>query len=143
MNKYVHHRLLYHVVWSVKDRQPLIVPDIKRPLYEMLTVEIRKNCIQLIELGGIEDHTHVLMRCAPNHYIPKILKQIKGSSSHFVNHDIKPDFYFQWQRGYGIFSISRWDLNKIRNYIKNQKEHHDLHTIIEDLEKYCEEDDGY
>ena len=135
LNRHVYHQIFYHITWSVKDRQLLIDQYIKQPLYKMIKKEIQKAAIDCYGIGGMEDHIHILVRCAPIHIIPKVLKDIKGSSSHFVNYELKPNFYFQWQRGYGIFSISKWDVPKIRNYILNQRRHHQELTTISDLER--------
>ncbi len=107
----------------------------------MLKKEIKKLSIDLYGIGGIENHIHILVKCAPNHVIPVIVKNIKGSSSHFVNNELQPDFYFQWQRGYGIFTVSKWNVAKIKNYLHNQRKHHTENTIIPELEKFDSEDD--
>jgi len=135
LNKHVYHELYYHLIWTTKDRQDLITNDIELLLYRMIREETKKLWVQLISIGGIENHIHLLIRCAPNHFIPDIVKQLKGSSSHFINHELKPGFHFNWQRGYGILSVSVWNLQKIIEYIVNQKIHHQTGKILKVLER--------
>ncbi|HEX6911880.1 MAG TPA: transposase [Longimicrobium sp.] len=88
---------------------------------------IRRACAHLkaeiIALGGIEDHVHVLLRLPATISVAHLVKQMKGSSSHLANHRLLPRG-FKWQGGYAASSVSRRALPVVRDYIQRQEEHH-------------------
>ena len=75
--------------------------------------------VEMLEIGGTEDHVHVLVRIPPTVNVAQVVKQVKGSSSHLVTHRVEGGAGFKWQGCYGAFSVSRWDVPKIRHYIQN------------------------
>ena len=113
-----------HLVWSTWDRLPLINQQIEPQLYAAIAKKCRQLECEPVAIGGIEDHIHLLVSLHPNISISQLVKDVKGSSSHLMNHKIAPNEFFKWQGGYGAFSFSKDDLPKIRTYIDNQKEHH-------------------
>ena len=113
-----------HVVFSTKNRQPLINPDLEKKLFEFLNTESDKLECRLKAINGMPDHIHMLMRISPKIAIAEIIKQLKGASSYWVNHEDMTREKFSWQTGYGVFSVSESQLIKVENYIKNQKAHH-------------------
>ena len=117
-------QLYVHLVWSTWDRLPLINEAFESRLFSAITKKCRELNCEPIAIGGIEDHIHLLIRIHPAISIADLVKQVKGSSSHLMTHEITPNVFFKWQGGYGAFSVSRNDLSKIRNYIDNQKTHH-------------------
>ena len=126
--------LFVHLVWTTWDRQPLITSETERALYRELANEACRHNCQLIALNGTADHVHLLLEIPATISISELVKGLKGVSSHFVNDTLKPDVKFKWQASYSAFTISRWDLRKIANYIKGQKQHHAQDKIIEELE---------
>lgn len=88
----------------------------------------------VIAIGGIEDHVHVLARTPATLAPADLAKQIKGASSHLVNREIAPPFYFKWQGAYGAFSISKKDVPMIRQYVLRQEERHRDNRLDPDLE---------
>ena len=113
-----------HVVFSTKNRQPLINPDLEKKLFEFLNTESDKLECRLKAINGMPDHIHMLMRISPKIAIAEIIKQLKGASSYWVNHEDMTREKFSWQTGYGVFSVSESQLIKVESYIKNQKTHH-------------------
>ena len=102
-------RLYYHLIWSTKERYPLITPDIEPILYRYIIG--KANALDCIThaIGGIEKHIHLVTSIPPKLAISDFVQNIKGSSAHYVNHDI--DNYpmqFSWQRSYGGF---QWVVN--------------------------------
>ena len=94
------------------------------------------------ELGGdplaineTEDHVHVLARFPSTLSIAQLVKEMKGASSHLVNHAIRPEAPFKWQGGYGAFTISQHEVPRLTAYIRNQKRHHADGTINQDAER--------
>jgi REP element-mobilizing transposase RayT len=116
--------LVYHVIFGTKQRFPLINDQLKPRLYDYIGGVIRAERGILIEIGGIEEHVHILGRFAPRLSVAEMVRRIKGSSSHWVN---EADWYerrFAWQRGYSAFSVSESMVERVADYIRRQKEHH-------------------
>lgn len=122
-------QLYIHCVWATWDRLPIITPDIQPATY----AEILRQCQQLkstpIAIGGITNHIHLLVSIPPTLSISELMKAVKGSSSHFITHIIRPNEFFKWQGGYGAFTVSPDHLDRIANYIRNQPQHHAQDTL--------------
>jgi putative transposase len=117
-------QLYVHLVWSTWDRLPLIDEAFQHRLFTAIAKKCRKLKCEPIAFGGIEDHIHLLVRFSPAISIADLVKEIKGSSSHLMTHEISPNEFFKWQGGYGAFTVSKDNLPKVHAYISNQKEHH-------------------
>jgi len=128
-----------HLVWATWDRLPLITPEIERPLHRVIASEAQKMGCTLLALSSVPDHIHILVRIPSTVTVAELVKQLKGASSYFVNHILKPDQLFKWQGFYGAFSVSRWDVERIAAYIQRQKEHHEVGALIPELESVSEE----
>jgi REP element-mobilizing transposase RayT len=128
-----------HLVWATWDRLPLITPAIERPLHRVIASEAQKMGCTLLALNSVPDHLHILVRMPSTVAVAELVKQLKGVSSHFVNDTLKPEPPFKWQGFYGAFSVSRWDVERIVAYIQRQKEHHEVGTLIAELESVSEE----
>jgi putative transposase len=122
-----------HLVWATWDRAPLLAPDVRPRVYLCIREEAARLNAEILEIGGIEDHVHVLLRLPATVTIAMLVKQLKGSSSHLVNHEVLPRG-FKWQGGYGASSVSRRALPKVRDYVRRQEEHHRDGTIYADAE---------
>ncbi len=135
-------RLYYHLIWSTKDRQPLITTHIEQKLYDyMIGKADSLRCITHA-IGGIENHLHFVVSIPPKLSIADFVQGMKGSRSHHVNYEIT-DYQtkFTWQRGYGVFSFGEKKLDTAIDYVTNQKQHRDG-SLIPLLEKDYEEDDA-
>jgi putative transposase len=131
--------LFLHLVWATWDRLPMITPDVERRLYREIESEaLRMQCI-ILALNGMADHVHVVLVIPSTVTIAELAKQIKGASSHFVNEVLRPEMPFKWQGSYGAFTVSRWDVDKIVAYVKNQKQHHADATLLPEWEETYEE----
>ena len=116
--------LLYHIVFSTKDRRPLIEGDAKPRLYEYLGGTIRGQGGISLGINGMPDHVHVLAKLRPDKAVSDILRDLKANASGWM-HDIFPEIRdFSWQRGYGAFSVSFSQVEKVRRYIVEQEIHH-------------------
>ena len=102
-----HTQLYAHCVWATWDRLPLLTSDIRDVVYGTIANECKKLGCHAIAIGGIDNHIHVLVRYPPTVTIAALIKQIKGSSSHFITHELRPNQFFKWQGAYGAFSISQ------------------------------------
>lgn len=135
-------RLYYHLVWSTKDRLPLITPDIETSLINYIIRKAAEAKSYILAINCVSDHIHQVVAISPEISIAQYVKLVKGSSSHFVNYTIKPEFTFAWQRGYGILSMGEKQLQIALDYVNQQKEHHANQTTKTWLERSVEENDG-
>lgn len=136
-------RLFYHFVWATKERLPLITPEIEQNLYGYIIG--KSDSLQCIThaIGGIEDHIHTVVSIPPKLSISDFVKNVKGSSAHYINHgELNYSSKFAWQKGYGVFSLGEKRLEKAINYVLNQKKHHQEDSTVASLEKINEEEDG-
>lgn len=114
--------LLYHIVFGTKERFPFIRPEYKGRLYEYIGGTIRGlNGISL-EIGGIEDHVHLLTKLRPSMDVSEFLWQLKPSVTIWARQIIHPKF--EWQDGYGAFTVGESQVAAVRRYIQNQEAHH-------------------
>jgi len=98
--------LLYHVVFSTKDRRPLITPDYQVRLYDYIGGTIRAVGGISLELNGTEDHIHLLAKLRPDRALSDVLRDLKANATGWM-HDVFPSLRnFSWQRGYGAFTVS-------------------------------------
>ncbi len=115
--------LYVHLVWSTWDRLPLIAPDVEKRLYGAIIKKCRELKCVPIRISGVEDHTHLLVRLHPTVAVSNLVKEVKGSSSHLMTHEIKPGGFFKWQGAYGAFTL-RYEVPTVKEYIARQKVHH-------------------
>ncbi len=116
--------LIYHIVFSTKNRDPLIKPELEVELYKYIGGIINGEGAILLKIGGTENHIHLATRLKQTHSIPDFSRKIKANSSKWINENNKTDSRFSWQGGYGIFSVSESQLENLIDYIANQKKHH-------------------
>ncbi len=115
---------LMHCVFSTKERRNLITSELAARLYPYIGGIARENKIKLLKIGGVPDHVHLLISLPSTVSISKAMQLIKGGSSKWV-HDLFPEHrLFEWQQGYGAFSIGIGDVERTTDYIENQAEHH-------------------
>jgi len=117
-------KLTYHVVFSTKYRQPTITEEIRERLYEYIGGTIRNLNGSLLEIGGIEDHLHLLVNLSPAKSLSDSIRDIKANASKWANELAELEVRFEWQKGYGAFTVSYSHTDSVRHYIRNQREHH-------------------
>ena len=116
--------LLYHIVFSTKDRRRLITPDYEIRLYDYIGGTLRDAGGISLELNGTDDHIHLLAKLRPTRALSDVLRDLKANASGWM-HDVFPELSeFSWQRGYGAFTVSQSNVEEVRRYIARQKEHH-------------------
>ena len=124
--------LLYHIVFSTKDRAPLISDEIKEEIYRYFAGIVRNEGGVLLEVGGAEDHVHLLAKFKPVLSVSDMLRLIKTNSSKWM-HEEKGHARFGWQEGYGAFSVSESQVVAVRRYIRNQAAHHRRQSFQEEF----------
>ncbi len=117
-----------HSVFSTKYRRELISPLWEDELYKYISGTFRKKYPKLIAINGMPDHIHLLFGMRPEHCISDIIRDIKKSSTTFIQ-ETKYLHNFQWQGGFGAFSHSKSELPRVIEYIMNQKKHHKSETF--------------
>jgi putative transposase len=116
--------LLYHLVFSTKNRIPLISEALQSDLYEYIGGIIRGEGGTLLEIGGMPDHVHLLVKFKPAKSVSEMLNRIKAKSSKWVNDEKLKVRKFGWQDGYAAFSVSESQVDPVRQYIQGQEAHH-------------------
>jgi REP element-mobilizing transposase RayT len=102
----------------------MILPDITTDLYSYVGGVIRGEKGRLLQMGGTEDHVHILASFHPAVSVSDMLRRMKGNTSKWLNENRRLPFRFSWQRGYGAFSVSESMVDVVSKYIENQVSHH-------------------
>lgn len=124
--------LHYHFVFSTKNRERWIDQKIEQRIWAFMGGIARENKIHPIQIGGVDDHVHLLIG-APAILSPsKIAQLIKGGSSAWIHSTFPNLKSFKWQDGYGAFSVSKSSLPDVIQYIRDQREHHRARTFQEE-----------
>ena len=131
-------KLYYHFIWGTKNRLPLIDVAFESELYRAIAAKAKDLGGFVHAIGGTEDHVHLGVSVPPKVAPAKFIGDVKGNSSHYVNHVIEPDFEFYWQDEYGVLSFGEKNLSGIVKYINNQKRHHADGTLIAAMERIDE-----
>ncbi len=114
----------FHCVFSTKHRQRIITAELQERLWPFIGGIARQNKMKAIEVGGVEDHVHVLLSLPATMAISKAAQLIKGGSSKWIHENFPKHRLFSWQEKYGAFGVSVSQLDKLINYIRNQPTHH-------------------
>ncbi len=122
---------LVHCVFSTKGRRKLITSEMQMRLWPYLGGIARQNGFTAIALGGIEDHVHMLLALPPTIAISKALQLLKGGSSKWVHESVAKDF--EWQEGYGAFSIGISQREDTVEYINSQGQHHQKRSFQDEF----------
>ncbi|WP_417729936.1 IS200/IS605 family transposase [Rosistilla oblonga] len=125
-----HQQLLYHIVFSVKDRRPLLQDDALLAQVWSYMAGIAKNLEGFaIKIGGFYDHAHVLVRIPAKIAVADFVGALKSNSSRQVNDARAGKLKFHWQDGYGAFTVSPSQADRVVRYIQNQLTHHAKQTF--------------
>jgi putative transposase len=127
--------LLYHIVFSTKNRVPLIREELQGPLYDSIGGILCHEGGVLLAVGGMPDHVHLLCKGKTDTAISDLVRIVKANSSRMMNRDHTLTERFEWQSGYGVFSVSESQVDTLRRYIANQAAHHARFSFREELEE--------
>jgi REP element-mobilizing transposase RayT len=116
--------ILVHLVYSTKNRQPFITPEIEPELHAYQATIFRALECPSLEINGTSDHVHALFRLARTIALCDVAEEVKKRSSKWLKTKGRQFASFQWQAGYGAFSIGESGVTALRRYIQRQKEHH-------------------
>ncbi len=129
-------KIWVHAIWATKERAPLIHQNTEQAVYQFISDQLREQGCPVRIINGMPDHIHCLFLLSPQKSIADVIKQIKGSSSHFINQNNLIADKFAWQTGYAAYSVSESVIEKVFIYIKNQKEHHQKKSFQQEYEEF-------
>jgi putative transposase len=125
--------LLFHLVFTTRNRYPYLRPELREPLYQYIGGTIRSARGVLLEIGGVADHVHLLVQLKPETAVAAMVRLIKSNSSRWINDQPGRQGRFEWQNGYGVFTVSESQVQALRAYILNQEEHHAHLSFADEL----------
>ena len=131
--------LMVHVIFSTKNREPFITPEIESELFAYMGGILKNHESRLLDAGGTADHVHLLVSQSKNMSISSLMKDVKKDSSLWIKTKGSEFRNFHWQDGYGAFSIAKSDSREWKKYIAGQEEHHRKRTFKEELIDVLEE----
>ena len=129
------YQLFYHLVWTTKERHPLLTPEVEPKIHNFLRAKAVGLGATVFALNGIADHVHIVVSLPPKVSVSKFIGQIKGVSSTKFNKLDQSQIPFFWQNEYGAFSFDGKRLPNYITYVERQKEHHANQTTIPILER--------
>ena len=127
--------ILIHVIWSTKERRPLIADDVRPQLHGYMADILKNIESPALIINSVSDHVHILSRLSKNLAACKLVEEVKKSSSKRIKEQGVGDF--AWQNGYGVFSVSQSNVDAVRKYIEQQAEHHKKRDFKDEFREFC------
>ena len=129
-------QLYFHIVFAVKGRSNYISEQWKDELYKYISGIIANKNQKLMIVNGMPNHIHLLIGTKPNCNLSDLIRDIKANSSKWINEKKFTNFHFEWQTGFGAFTVSQSVVPNVIEYIKNQEEHHRKKTFKEEYVEF-------
>src|SRR5215475_3484354 len=130
--------IIVHLVFSTKERRPLLRDGERGELHAYMTGVLGNHDSSVLQINSVRDHVHILFVQSKNYAPAKIIEQVKSSSSGWIKTLNDWYFDFAWQNGYGEFSVSPTHTEPVREYIRNQAEHHTQEDFQTEYRRFCE-----
>ena len=124
-----------HIVFSTKNREPMIDKGIERELYDYMTSIGNELKCKVSKIRGTEDHVHIACCLTRTITIAALLEEIKRSSSKWIKTKGPQFKHFAWQEGYGVFSFGESQLQDVVRFINDQKEYHQMISFKDEFRK--------
>jgi REP element-mobilizing transposase RayT len=128
--------ILIHLIFSTKNREPFITPAIEPELHPYIAKILRELKSPCLALNGTSDHIHILFALSRIITIAALVEEVKTNSSKWIKTKGREFKNFHWQRGYGAFSVGQSDIEVVKSYIRNQKEHHKRVTFQDEYREF-------
>jgi REP element-mobilizing transposase RayT len=119
----------FHLIFAVRNREALIMPEWKDSLEKYITGIIQNHNHKLLAIYAMPDHLHSIIGYNLNHLIPDLVEEIKTSSNSWIKRERLSKFRFEWQKGYGAFTFSHSSLDAEIKYVLSQQEHHKKESL--------------
>jgi REP element-mobilizing transposase RayT len=126
-------KVYLHAVFSTKNRVPVLADEWREELFHVLGGTANNLGCQSLIVGGVTDHVHMLFQLGRTISIAEAIGKIKSTSSLWVGQNRSELTDFHWQAGYAVFSVSQSNVEAVREYIRNQEEHHRKRTFQDEL----------
>ena len=130
--------LLTHIVFSTKDRTPVLDATVRPALHAYLATVARNVECECFRVGGVADHVHLAVRLSRTITMAQLIEELKTSSSKWLKTQSPALAAFAWQRGYGAFSVGPSDLNALLHYIDTQEEHHKTRSFQDEYRAFLQ-----
>jgi REP element-mobilizing transposase RayT len=131
-------QLYVHLVFTTKDRQPFLADKgLRERTHAYLAGICKGQGSPALLVGGVADHVHILCRLSKLEGVAALVRELKRESSKWVKEQPEGSASFYWQEGYGAFSISPGHVENLKEYIRNQEEHHKKVTFEDELRRLC------
>ncbi|MBI1779897.1 MAG: IS200/IS605 family transposase [Sphingobacteriales bacterium] len=131
-------KIWIHLVWATKKREPVLHKELRTQLFKHIRENAKEKNIYIDFINGYTDHVHILISLAVDQTVAKVVQLIKGESSYWINNSNLTAQKFEWQDDYFAVSVSESGVDKVREYIKNQEEHHKKKTFEEEYNEFME-----
>jgi putative transposase len=131
-------KLWVHLVWTTKNREPVLTKEIRREIFNHIRENGVNKGIYIDHINGSIEHIHCLISLGSGQNIDKVLMLLKGESSFWINKNKIFRKKFEWQDEYFAVSVSESAVNRERNYIKNQENHHKKRTFNEEYKEFMQ-----
>jgi putative transposase len=128
-----------HCVWSTKNRTHFLIGKMKYEVINHIRSNAKTKNIYIDYLNGHSEHIHCLLSLNPDQSLSKVMQLIKGEASYWINKKALTKFKFEWAEEYFGISVSESNLPKVREYIRNQEEHHKLKTWEEEYNEFLKQ----
>ena len=129
-------KLWVHLVWSTHGRERQLTSELRPKLFRHMLNYAQDENLDFERINVQPEHVHVLINLASDTSVMNVTKKIKGESSHWINENRMTKERFRWQRGYGAFSVSASQVEKVKRYIENQEQHHQIHSFEEEYQNW-------
>jgi REP element-mobilizing transposase RayT len=116
--------ILIHLVFSTKNREPFLTPEIEKELHPYMATIFRECKSPSLLVGGAQDHIHALFVLSRTWTLADVVEEVKTNSSKWIKTKGRSWSAFHWQSGYGAFSIGQSQVERVKRYIANQRERH-------------------
>ena len=129
-------KIWIHLIWATKNRYPFLQKQVRFKVINHIRENAKNKGIHLDFINGYVEHIHTLISMKADQSIAKVAQLLKGESSRWVNKNHLTNYEFGWQDEYIAVSISHSSINRVREYIKNQEEHHRKRTFEEEFQLF-------
>jgi putative transposase len=125
--------LNYHIIFSTKDREPIITNLYQERLYEYIGGIIRAQGGIALTINGVADHVHILAKLRQDKALSDLIRDLKSNASNWMHNIFPEQKDFAWQNGYGAFTVSASQIGDVSRYIANQEQHHQKQSFKDEF----------
>jgi len=134
-----HVKVYIHFVWATKNHAPmLLTKEVREKVWQHIRENAKAKGIFIDHINGYSDHCHCLVSFGIDQTISKVMQLLKGESSFWINQNKLSAGKFEWQDEYYAVSVSESGVDRVRNYIRNQEEHHHKKTFQQEYDEFIE-----